>query len=133
VRTEEHRAAPIAEAQDEGAHVAATERVEARHRLVEDDEFRLVEKRLREADALQHALGELAQLQPAFGAHADLVEQRRDAPRALLARDPQQRGKIGEQFLGGEVVVEIRMFRQVADPPPRVDVAGGPAKDLGSA
>ena len=46
----------------------------------------LVDERLRDADALQHALRELAQLQPPLGADADFVEQRarraRGAPAA---------------------------------------------------
>ena len=87
VRAEEHRAAAIAQAEDQRAHVAAAERIEARHRLVEDHQLRVVDQRLRDADALQHALRELAQLQTPLGADADLVEQpagaraRRSAPR----------------------------------------------------
>ena len=39
----------------------AAHRVEPRGRLVEKDELGLVHQRLRQADALQHALGEPAQ------------------------------------------------------------------------
>ena len=65
--------------EDQRAHVAPAERIEARHRLVEDDELRVVDERLRDADALQHALRELSQLQPPLGADADLVQQPVDA------------------------------------------------------
>ena len=75
----------IAQPEDQRADVAAAERIEARHRLVEDDQLRIVDERLRDADALQHALRELAQLQPPLGADADLVEQRAARARALGA------------------------------------------------
>ena len=87
VRAEEHGAAAIAQPQDQRADVAAAERIEPGHRLVEDHELGIVEERLRDADALQHPLRELAQLQAPLGADADLVEQRgvararRSAPR----------------------------------------------------
>ena len=76
VRAEEHRAAAVAQPQDQLADLAPAERVEPRHRLVEEHDLGIVDERLRDADALQHALRELAQLQPALGADADLVEQR---------------------------------------------------------
>ena len=66
----------VAQPQDQRAHVAAAERVEARHRLVEEDDLGVVDQRLGEADALDHPLRELAQLQPPLGAEADLVQQR---------------------------------------------------------
>ena len=80
VRAEEHRASLIAQLQDERAHVAAAERIEARHRLVQENDFRVVQERLRDADALDHPLRVLAQLlPPPLGADADAVEQRRRA------------------------------------------------------
>ena len=86
VRAEEHGAAAIAQPEDQRADVAAAERIEARHRLVEDHQLGIVDERLRDADALQHALRELAELQPPLGADPDFVEQRatrgRDAPPA---------------------------------------------------
>ena len=79
-------------------------------------ELRLVDERLGDADALQHALGELAQLQAALAPDTDLVEQlldtRAGAPRRTIA---EQAREIRQQFLGGEIVVEVRILRQVAD------------------
>ena len=77
VRAEEDRAALIAQLEDQRADVAAAERIEPGHRLVEEDHLGIVDERLRDADALHHPLRELAQLQPAFGADADAIEQRR--------------------------------------------------------
>ena len=76
----------VAQPEDQRAHVAAAERIEARHRLVEEDDLGIVDQRLREADALNHALRELAQLQPPLGAEPDFVEQR--ATRAAAAPAP---------------------------------------------
>ena len=76
----------IAQPQDQRAHVAAAERIEPGHRLVENHQLGLVDERLRDADALQHAFRELAQLQAALGADADLVEQPRDARAAAPRR-----------------------------------------------
>ena len=58
--------------------MTAAERVEARHRLVEEHHVGLVQQRLGEPDALDHALGVLPQPQPPFGADAHIVEDARD-------------------------------------------------------
>jgi len=78
VRAEEHGAAAIAQPQDQLTNLAAAERVEPRHRLVEEDDLGIVEQRLRDADALQHALGELAQREPALGANPNAIQRRGD-------------------------------------------------------
>ena len=72
--------------ENQRAHVAAAQRIEAGHRLVEDHELGIVDQRLGDADALQHALREFSQLQPALGADADLVEQTRRRARAARRR-----------------------------------------------
>ena len=95
VRTEKHRAAAIAEPQNQRAHVAPAQRIQARHRLVEDDELRIVDKGLRDADALQHALRELPELQPPFGADTDVIEQLACATPALGAAVPKSAQSMG--------------------------------------
>ena len=134
VRAEEHRAAAIAQPQDQRAHVAAAERIEPRHRLVEDHELGIVDERLRDADALQHALRELAQLQPPLGADADLVEQPARRGRAARRRDSRTApAKYVEQLFGRQVVVEVRILREVADAPLDRQVAERAAEELGAA
>jgi len=130
VRTEEHRAAAIAQAQDERAHVAAAERIEPRHRLVEKEHLGIVQQRLREADALEHPLRELAQRQPALGGDADAVERGRDAAPPIGGVHPEQPAVVVEQLLGGQVIVEVGIFRQVADAAADGDVADGASEDL---
>ena len=84
VRAEEHGAAAIAQAKNQLADLAAAERIEPRHRLVEEHELGLVDERLGDADALHHALRKLAQLKAPLGADADLVQQTRGALPPLL-------------------------------------------------
>jgi len=56
VRRDEDRLSLVAQRQDQVPHVSATERIEARHRLVEDQEIGISDQRLCQADALAHAL-----------------------------------------------------------------------------
>jgi hypothetical protein len=88
VRAEEDGASLVAQRQDQRSDVTAPERVEARHRLVEEDDLRIVQQRLRDAHALDHPLRELAELQAALGAEPHAVEQRRDAVRRSAAGWP---------------------------------------------
>src|SRR5580765_8426693 len=89
------------------ASLAPATRIEPRHRLVEDHQLRLVDQRLRDADALQHALRELAQLQAPLGADADLVEQAGGARRARGTANAEEARVVHEQLLGGQVIVEV--------------------------
>ena len=66
-------------------------------------------------DALQHALRELAERLAALPADADLVEQRVHAPAAVGCPNAEQAAVVREQLLGGEVVVEVGLFRQVSE------------------
>ena len=97
------------------------------------DELGIVDERLRDADALQHALRELAQLQPALGADADLVEQPARARAALGGAIAEQPGEVLEQLLGRQVVVEVRILGQVADAALDGEIAERPAEQLRAA
>ena len=79
VRAEKNGAPLIAQLENERAHVAASAWIETGHRLVEKHHLRIVQQRLRDADPLNHALGELAQLQLPLAPDANAIEQRRDA------------------------------------------------------
>ena len=91
VRVEEHRRAARAQLADDVAHEQAAERIEARRRLVEEDERGLVEQRLGEADALQHALAVAAQLAVGGVEQVDAREQLVDARLERRARSPYSR------------------------------------------
>jgi hypothetical protein len=70
---------------------------------------------------------------PALRADADLVEKPSGARPAFGVWVPEQLREIDEQFLGGEVIVEERIFRQVADVALRFHVADRPAENLAAA
>ena len=133
VRAEEDRASAVTKTQDERADVAPSQRVEARHRLVENHEVGIVEERLGDADPLQHALGKFAELQPPFAADADLIEQAARAPAAFRGVVAEERAEIHQQLLGGQVVVEVRVLRQIADPALDGQVAERPPQNFGAA
>ena len=94
VRAEEHRPALVAQLENQRADVAAAERIEPGHRLVEEDQLRVVEQRLRDADALHHPLRELPQLQAPLGADARprraASRTRRPAIRRAVAEQPRE-------------------------------------------
>ncbi len=69
--------------QDQRSHVTPAERIEPGHRLVEKDDLGVVQQRLRDPDALNHAFRELAQLEPALRADADAVQEVSDALAAI--------------------------------------------------
>ena len=133
MRAEEDRPPLVAQLEHQRAHVAPAERIEPRHRLVEEQHLGIVQQRLRDADALQHALGVLAQRQAALGADAEPIEGGRDALPPIGRRHAEQPPVVVEQLLGGQVIVEVRVLRQVADAPADGDVTERPAEDLGVA
>ena len=66
VRGQEQGAALALEVQDQVPDVPVRHRVQARRRLIKEQHLRVVDQCLRDADALEHALGEGAQrLSPA--------------------------------------------------------------------
>ena len=83
VRREQHGHAALALLGDEIAHVAAPERVEPAHGLVQDEQLGIVHQRGRQPQALQHALRVLAQSQARPLAQPDASE---PVARALAAR-----------------------------------------------
>ncbi len=91
VRVEQHRLAALVQALDDALHLDAADRVEPRHRLVEQHQLRVVDERLGDADALQHALGVLAQVRVRRRLEADVAEKLLDALAPHVAR----RGRTG--------------------------------------
>ena len=128
VRAEEHRAPLIAQLQDQRAHVAAAERVEARHGFVQKDDFRVVQERLRNADALDHALRcfrSCCRRRSGRGPRGRGALPRACGIRAGKAEQPR---KVLEELFGAQIVVEVRILRRVADPLARRDVASRAAE-----
>ena len=133
VRAEEHGAAALAQLEDQIAHLAPAERIEAGHRFVEEDHFGIVDQRLREPDALQQALRELAQPHPPLPCHPDFIEHARDAGAHVGAGIAEQPREIREHFFRGQVVVVIRVLGEKADASPHLEITDGTPKDLRAA
>ena len=114
-------------------HLTAAERIEARHRLVEEHDLRLVEERLGQPDALDHALRILPEPQPPLGAKAHIVEDAGDAGGEIRPAETEQAPEIAQQFLGGEVIVEIGILGQEADALFHREIAHRAAQDAGRA
>ena len=121
------------EPQDQVLHLARADRVEAARRLVEQDQLRLVDQRLGQADAARHALGVFFQLPFAGPVEADHLDQLVDPLLQHVVRDVEQPAVEVERLLGIQEAVQIRLFRQVADPLVLADVGGVFAEDQGLA
>ena len=96
---------------------SAAERVEARRRLVEEHELGLVEQRLREARALQHALAVgLAAAGAPRRERRRARAARRCAASSRRAAQPEQPAVEAQQLAAGEPVVKAKVLGQEADP-----------------
>ena len=72
------------------AYFAPAHRVKSGHRFIEDHDSRVVQNRLCNAYALQHALGELLQALVTMGAKANYFNQSRNALAQLVLGDTAQ-------------------------------------------
>ena len=112
-REEDRLAALLLE--DEVAHLFAPDRIEPAHRLVEDEELRIVHERGGEAGALEHALREAAHRAIDRVGDPDALERRLDPARevrpAKAVEAPAERHELARR----EVRVDVRVLRQEAD------------------
>ena len=101
---------------DDGAQDERRADVEAGHRLVENDQLRVVQESRREQHLLPHALRERRQRRVVVDVEA---EEMQEAVDLLLQRGRRDASKPSAeaQILGpGEVGVDVRLLRHVADP-----------------
>ena len=90
-------------------------RVEPGRRLVDDDQFRVAQQGLRDAEALAHATGKAAQALVAHVEQIGLLQQAIDdfaPPRPL--RQSFQHGEVVEQFIRRHLRIQAEVLRQVA-------------------
>ncbi len=123
VRVEEDRRPARPEIADEIADQQPAERVEPRGWLVEKDQFWIVDERLRQAGALQHALAVLPQRTLGRIEQIHACEQVLDADVERDAAEPVQSSVEPQQLAAGQAVVKPEMFREEADARPRGAVA----------
>src|SRR5205807_1129057 len=93
-------------------------------RLVQKHDFRIIYQCLSQAYALKHAFGKLAQLPiPTLLFELDAGQKFSGASCALPAILSEKLGAVIQKFARGQVVVEVRIFRQVTDARMHRDVA----------
>ena len=130
MRAEEHRSALVAKIEDQRPRLAATEWIEAGHRFVEEHDVWIVQQCLGDADPLDHALGEFPQLPSTLGADAHSIQQGGRTPLGVDRRIAEEMREVDEQLFRRQVVVEVRILRQVANASSRRDVPDRPPQDL---
>ena len=74
-----------------------------------------MQNRLRDSGALQHAFGELAQLHAFNVGQTHALQDFLDAALAVFAGNSRELSVVVEQFVGGQVVVEVGLLGQKAD------------------
>ena len=133
VAVEKDRDAALLEPLDQRAHVAPADRVEVGGGLVEDQELRPAEDRLRDAKPLLHALGELADL-PALDFQPRELERLRDAALALRVVQAEQAREVVEHLGRAQELGEVGILRRKAQLRPGGGIAGvGPEEGDASA
>ena len=107
VRAEEHRLPALAQLEDDVAHLALGNRVEAGSGLVQQKNLGVVHERLSNAHALEHAAGVFAQAAPPGMCHADQLQEFPDALIEDASLQAEEAPVEPEELLGGEEVVEV--------------------------
>ena len=97
------------------ANFAAAHGIKAGHGFIEKDELGIVQNGLADAHALQHAFGKLAQLHALHVPQSDLLQNLLDALLALFGGNAGKLPVIFEQFVSGEIVVEIGLLGKKTD------------------
>ena len=112
---EDHRLSLRALLEDEIADLLPTDGVEAAHRLIEDDELRIVQERLRQADALGHALAEAPDRSIDGVGQAHLRDHLVGAPLARLLVHPAEASAQIEELVRLQVLVHVGVLGQVPE------------------
>lgn len=83
--------------------------------FIDDEELRIVEERLRDADALAHASGVAAER--ALGGVGEIYEREQfgDAPAGGRRGDAFYSGEIVEEFDGAEIGIDAEVLRKIAE------------------
>ena len=105
----------VLELRDEIANFAAAHGIKSRHRLVEENDFGVMQNGLRNSHALQHAFGELAQLHSAHIGQTDALQDFIHFARSVFRIHSGKLAIVLQQFAGGEVVVKVRLLGQKSD------------------
>src|SRR5215510_14545677 len=120
VRRKNDRAA-FAQLADQRSDLANLQRIQPNRRLVQDDDIRVVDDRLRDADALLEAFRQRADQTPAAIDETATRFDRLHGRFEISTVNPTQLAGKAQKFVDRELAVERRIFGQVADVPLRGD------------
>ena len=112
---QDHRLAAAGQGQDQVLDLAATDRVQAGGRFVEDDQVGVVNERLGKPDPSLHALGEFAHHPSPHLVQSHHLQQLPGAAATLVAGQIEKAAEKIECLVRIEITIEIRFLRQVAD------------------
>ena len=112
MRGKQHRSPLLLQLQNDVAHFAPADRIEAGHRLIEDHDFRIVQNGLSQPDTLKHAFRIFAQLKLFRRFESDFFEHARHALFPVRRRQSVNAREIIQQLGRGQVVVEVRLLRE---------------------
>jgi hypothetical protein len=130
MRVQDHGRSPIARRTDDRADVGATDRIERRRRLVQEDQLRLAEERDAETEPLLHALREVVDGIVGAVGEADLVERLGGGGRPLARGHAGKFGVECQDLACPEPGLVAEQFRQVADAGAGRAIANRGAEDL---
>ena len=115
---DEHADPAMAQSRDDRLDVVDRDRVHAGKRLVQQQELRLGHERTRDFEPAALATGELVGFLPAQVLDGELVEQRLEPPRALVAAQVQGLEDREHVFFDRQLAKDRRLLRQIPDPRP---------------
>ena len=124
MRIQKYGGAAVALGANDVAHHAPPQRIESRRRLVEKNQFGLVNQRLRQSDALQHALGKILQAFVEVGRESHQLDQRGNALRELAGGNAAKTAVQVQKFCGRQPFVKPEIFRKEPDFSADFNVAG---------
>src|SRR5689334_404094 len=134
VRTHEDCLALIAQLRNQVSHFTTTNRIEAAHRLIEKHDLRIVDQRLGQPDSLQHSLRKLSQLRvPTLLIQLHSRQQIRGPLSARLGWITEDLRAVVEKLARSQIVVKIRILRQVTDALMHADLADVVTEDARAA
>jgi hypothetical protein len=118
----------LPEVAQQGAELDALLGVQARGRLVEQQQFRVVHDGLRDPDPAQHAARQRTQLGPGLDAEVDPLDRGGHGLRDPGGRHLFQQREVLDELDHGEGRVIAEGLRQVAEPAPDLPAGGLPGR-----
>ena len=99
------------------AHQTPAQRVKPGGRFIEEHQLGVIEQRLGQADALEHAFREVTQVFVGMPGQADRFQQFGHTPARYGRVDAVETGMYFEEFSGCQPLLKAEVLRQKADPP----------------